>query len=52
MKTKMKNPQKTQKPQKPLKVSKGLKTQKPNNPKTQNPLLLPTLKVTEYMRTD
>ena len=29
MKTKMKNPQKTQKPQKPLKLSKGL------NPKTQ-----------------
>ena len=34
MKTKMKNPQKTQKP---LKLSKGL------NPITQKPLLLPTL---------
>ena len=36
MKTKMKNPQKTQKP---IKLSKGL------NPKTQKPLLLPTLAI-------
>ena len=42
MKTKMKNPQKTQKPQKTPKIIKRFKpknpiTQKPNNPKTKNP---------------
>ena len=40
MKTKMKNPQKTQKP---LKLSKGL------NPKTQKLLLLPTLIMIKVM---
>ena len=43
MKTKMKNPQKTQKPQKSIKFSKVL------NPKTQKPLLLPTLGLGEDM---